>query len=753
MKIKNPFQHQQKNGKLRSDLSKGKRIFFTVISIIIPVILIVLLELGLRLFHFGYDLKLFNKSKLYPGYYEINNNVGKRYFTKFEATNPPNDIFRINKPDSCFRIFVMGESTTEGFPYHYGTTFSRILYYRLQDAFPHKRIEVVNLGMSAISSYALIDFTDEILKQKPDLIIIYAGHNEYYGALGVGSVENGGNVRWLKILNLKMIHFRTYQLLQRIITGFSNLISSDKSEKGTLMERIVKNKSIELNSKLFKKGLDQFKINMSEIIEKAKKAEVPVILSEQVSNIRDQKPFKSIKTKEFPEADEVFDQAIKSESKREFDKALELYYKAKDLDAIRFRAPEALNEVIIGLGKKYNVYVVPMKKYFEENSPNRLVGDDLMLDHLHPNLSGYFLMADAFFNSIRKEHLISPIWDTTLIKPKEYYRNNWGFTKLDSLVGDIRIKNLKNGWPFKPETTENDFLYTYQPVSYEDSVAFHCAKFKTHVEDEHIVLAKYYANHGNNVAAFNEYYSMIKSYPHINDLYYDALVYLYAVDDYRRALDLLLSIPDKDTSFFALFQLGQIYFKLKMPEKAISTLKAARIKIKPGDDIKPLLICLFKAYKQTGNEEKVKQLLAQIRAIDPQFNLENNKLENRLSENQEVKKLIDQAIFFVKKGNFDKALEILYNSQKIKETVLSNQLIGSILFQKKDMKALIYYEKAYKESPADPVVLNNLFILYLMKKDFDKASKRLEELKQVSTDHKKIQRLEKLLYNSEKKSN
>ncbi len=492
---------------------------------------------------------------------------------------------------------------------------------------------------------------------------------------------------------------------------------------------------------------------MSEIIEKAKKAEVPVILSEQVSNIRDQKPFKSIKTKEFPEADEVFDQAIKSESKREFDKALELYYKAKDLDAIRFRAPEALNEVIIGLGKKYNVYVVPMKKYFEENSPNRLVGDDLMLDHLHPNLSGYFLMADAFFNSIRKEHLISPIWDTTLIKPKEYYRNNWGFTKLDSLVGDIRIKNLKNGWPFKPETTENDFLYTYQPVSYEDSVAFHCAKFKTHVEDEHIVLAKYYANHGNNVAAFNEYYSMIKSYPHINDLYYDALVYLYAVDDYRRALDLLLSIPDKDTSFFALFQLGQIYFKLKMPEKAISTLKAARIKIKPGDDIKPLLICLFKAYKQTGNEEKVKQLLAQIRAIDPQFNLENNKLENRLSENQEVKKLIDQAIFFVKKGNFDKALEILYNSQKIKETVLSNQLIGSILFQKKDMKALIYYEKAYKESPADPVVLNNLFILYLMKKDFDKASKRLEELKQVSTDHKKIQRLEKLLYNSEKKSN
>ena len=33
--------------------------------------------------------------------------------------------------------------------------------------------------------------------KKPDLIIIYAGHNEYYGALGVGSVETLGDTRFL----------------------------------------------------------------------------------------------------------------------------------------------------------------------------------------------------------------------------------------------------------------------------------------------------------------------------------------------------------------------------------------------------------------------------------------------------------------------------------------------------------------------------------------------------------------------------
>ncbi len=693
-------------GNLQSELSNRKRIFLNLIMIIIPLILLVLLEFGLRLFNYGYDLRLCNKSGFHPGYYEINKKVGKRYFTRFEETNPPNDLFLINKPDSCFRIFVMGESTTQGFPYHFGTTFSRILNYRLQDAFPHKLIEVINTGMSAVNSFALVDIMDEILKQKPDLILVYAGHNEYYGALGVGSVENGGNIRWLKILHLKLVRFRTYQLLQKSITGIANLSSSNKSQRGgSLMTRIVKDKSIEFNSELFQKGLDQFGVNMSEIIEMAKKAGIPVILSDQVSNIRNQKPFKSIKTKKFPGADEVFIQARKAESDGEYDKARELYYQAKDLDVIRFRAPEALNNIITGLGKKYNVPVVPMREYFEKNSPNGLIGDNLMLEHLHPNLNGYFLMADAFFNTIRKDGLIAPVWDTTLIRHKEYYRNNWGFTRLDSLVADIQIKMIKNGWPFKPENEKNNVLY-YNPVTYEDSIAYNHMMFKTRIEEDHLKLAEHYASHGENMAAFNEFYSLIKSYPHTDFLYYEALKYLYQSNEYQKALDLMLSLPGKDTSYIALFQIGQIYSRLYMPEKAISFFNAANKVIKPGDKVE------------------------------------------LSSENAEVEKLIDQAISLGKQGNFDKALEVLYKSLAIKETWRANQLIGNIMFRKKDMKALGYYEKAYKGSPKNQDILNNLFVIYIMKKDFDKASKCLDELKHISTDYAKIHRLEKLLNNS-----
>ena len=58
--------------------------------------------------------------------------------------------------------------------------------------------------MAAINSYTLLDFMDEILEQSPDALLIYTGHNEYYGALGVGSEQSLGNSRWLIHTYLKL---------------------------------------------------------------------------------------------------------------------------------------------------------------------------------------------------------------------------------------------------------------------------------------------------------------------------------------------------------------------------------------------------------------------------------------------------------------------------------------------------------------------------------------------------------------------
>ncbi len=49
------------------------------------------------------------------------------------------------------------------------------------------------MGISAINSITLRDIIDDVLEENPDLIIIYTGHNEYYGALGPASNISGFN--------------------------------------------------------------------------------------------------------------------------------------------------------------------------------------------------------------------------------------------------------------------------------------------------------------------------------------------------------------------------------------------------------------------------------------------------------------------------------------------------------------------------------------------------------------------------------
>src|ERR1019366_9354225 len=90
-------------------------------------------------------------------------------------------------------LFVMGESSAAGFPYPPNGTFARVIRDALTDVLPADTVEVVNLGMAATNSYTIADLAHDVIDQKPDAVLIYGGHNEYYGALGAGSIETLGS--------------------------------------------------------------------------------------------------------------------------------------------------------------------------------------------------------------------------------------------------------------------------------------------------------------------------------------------------------------------------------------------------------------------------------------------------------------------------------------------------------------------------------------------------------------------------------
>jgi len=190
--------------------------------------------------------------------------------------------------------------------------------------------------MSAVNSYTLLDFVDEITALKPDLILIYAGHNEYLGIMGVGSAFAAKSGRLATLLSLKLKNFKLYQLLQYLLFSVQNQQKNDVSDR-TLMSKIAKKKNIVFDSPLFKAGIEQFTDNLDLILAKYQQQQIPVMIATLVSNEKDQPPFaSSASTNGHISAMDSYKKALKTLKSGNKIAARALFQMARDNDTLRF---------------------------------------------------------------------------------------------------------------------------------------------------------------------------------------------------------------------------------------------------------------------------------------------------------------------------------------------------------------------------------------------------------------------------------
>ncbi len=87
--------------------------------------------------------------------------------------------FAAHKPAGTFRIFALGESTTQGEPYSTATAYPAWLELELRAA-TGRPVEVINCGGLSYASYRIRAILHEVLdRYQPDLIILYCGQNEF----------------------------------------------------------------------------------------------------------------------------------------------------------------------------------------------------------------------------------------------------------------------------------------------------------------------------------------------------------------------------------------------------------------------------------------------------------------------------------------------------------------------------------------------------------------------------------------------
>jgi lysophospholipase L1-like esterase len=545
------FTKQKKENSLRK--TKAVHYWFYMIIILIPVLFFILLEGGLRLFGYGND---------YPEWvnisetkYILNPELCRRYFYNTASVPYSNqNSFDIEKKTNAFRVFILGESSAAGYPYIPNGDFGKYIRKRLEAAYPSSVIEVVNLGITAINSYTIKDIFPGVLDQKPDLILVYTGHNEYYGALGAGSMESIGKSPFIVNSALYLNRYRTFQLTRNIIKFVKSVFSdsAQSKESGTLMSRMAEDKQIILNSDVYNAGLYQYESNMTSILTMAKEAGVNVILSTVAYNLKDQKPFITIEADGLPRADKIFAEARANLSQRNITRADSLFRLAKDLDALRFRAPEALNRITKNLAAKYNYPVVDADREFNLHSPDSITGNNYMVDHLHPTLAGYQLLGKLFFNRMEEAGFL-PHGDKTKLteeKADSIALSKFYFSQVDSIAANYRILILKNDWPFSESKSTAYMLKLLSPANFIDSVALKIIDNKYSWEQGHRQVAAYYLNHQQYSLFKYEMDVLIDHYPFITEYYNDASESLIRVKQYDLAYSLLMqSYKDAPTAF------------------------------------------------------------------------------------------------------------------------------------------------------------------------------------------------------------
>ena len=91
--------------------------------------------------------------------------------------------FPAERSENALRVAFMGGSSVQGWPYREeGVVFAEQVGTTLRTRHPELEFDIINAGVGTYSSFQLVDVADQLEQFNPDIVVIYAGHNDqgYY---------------------------------------------------------------------------------------------------------------------------------------------------------------------------------------------------------------------------------------------------------------------------------------------------------------------------------------------------------------------------------------------------------------------------------------------------------------------------------------------------------------------------------------------------------------------------------------------
>jgi len=395
------------------------------------------------------------------------------------------ESFDVVKSENEFRIFVLGGSTVQGRPYAIETSFTTWLELSLQAAAPERDWQVVNCGGVSYASYRLVPILEEVLAYEPDLIILYTGHNEFLEDRTYDHVKqmpSSLGQAYVTISNLKSF------MLLRQMSGISTNPPVGNKEKTKLAEEV--DALLDYQNGLedyhrdpqWKQGvIEHFQLNLQNMIQMASNADVPLIMANPATNLKDCPPFKMVDSADLDEAARAESERLwakaRSMKPNQTELAIEylrkavqlneghagLHYhlgqcylqsgereearscltRAKDEDICPLRILSSMQEGIRKAASANGTPMVDIDLLFQELSKDGIPGDRWFLDHVHPTLAGHQQIAGRLVDEMVKQGFLSTQSGWELKRDQSYIDHLEGLDVLYFERGKQRLEGLR----------------------------------------------------------------------------------------------------------------------------------------------------------------------------------------------------------------------------------------------------------------------------------------------------------------------
>ncbi len=423
-------------------LTAQQKLAFRCIALLLPIVLLVLVELTLRLFGYGFSPRFFVPIKGQEAY-TTNPQFGCRFSPKEIATQPYPVIIPKAKAAGTKRIFILGESAAQGTPAP-AFGFGRILEVMLQQQHPESRLELFNVAMRGIDSHAIVSIARECSRLQPDAFIIYMGNNE---AIGTHAPTPHGVM--LPLWLLRTSQWAKDLRIGQLILNTLRKVSGKKQSPEQDMEFFRKHRLAADNPRRAAVYVN-FRENLREILSLSQSSGAKVLLCTVAGNVADFPPLGSLHRADLSPAssaewDKLYAQGIAAETANRIEEAITNYlaaaklddhyaelhcrlgrcYRAagkpsearqafeaaRDWDALQFRTDGKLNGVIRELaqsaaqpGGAANIRLVDVEGVFTARAflPDSQSSPPLFHEHVHLTFDGDYLLAQTVFPEVSR---------------------------------------------------------------------------------------------------------------------------------------------------------------------------------------------------------------------------------------------------------------------------------------------------------------------------------------------------------------